>query len=68
MYLNFFENPDYSSVFSGSLKVDDITLLLSALLGENAIFEKNETILILDEIQECLQARTALKFLHLDGC
>lgn len=67
VYLNFFENPDYASVFSGSLEVDNITMLLSALLGDKATFEAGETVLILDEIQECPEARTALKFFHLDG-
>lgn len=67
VYLNFFENPDYLSVFSGSLDIDHITMLLSALLGRDAVFEEGETVLILDEIQECPDARTALKFFQLDG-
>lgn len=67
VYLNFFENPDYVSVFAGSLEVDHIIMLLSALLGKEAIFEAGETVLILDEIQECPEARTALKFFRIDG-
>ncbi len=67
IYLNFFENPDYASVFSGSLEVDTIVMLLSALLGSKAVFETGNTVLILDEIQECPQARTALKFFNIDG-
>ena len=67
VYLNFFENPQYSSVFTGSLKVDHITLMLSALMGNEAVFEAGKTIIILDEIQECPDARTALKFFKLDG-
>ena len=67
VYLNFFENPDYCSVFEGSLEIDNITMLLSALLGSKAVFEPGNTILVLDEIQECPDARTALKFFHLDG-
>lgn len=66
-YLNFFVNPQYASVFSGSLEVDHITMLLSALMGKDAIFEAGKTILILDEIQDCPDARTALKFFKLDG-
>ena len=31
------------------------------------MFEAGKTILILDEIQECAQARTALKFFRIDG-
>lgn len=67
VYLNFFANAQYASVFSGSLEVDTITMLLSALMGREAIFEAGKTILILDEIQECPDARTALKFFKLDG-
>ena len=67
VYLNFFENPDYASVFSGSLEVDNIIMMLSALLGKGAVFEAGETVLILDEIQDCPDARTALKFFRLDG-
>ena len=67
VYLNFFENPDYCSVFEGSLEIDNITMLLSALLGSEAVFEPGNTILVLDEIQEYPDARTALKFFHLDG-
>ena len=47
--------------------MDHIIIMLSALLGKEAIFEAGETVLILDEIQDCPEARTALKFFHLDG-
>lgn len=67
VYLNFFQNPNYTSVFSGSLEIDNITMLLSALLGDEAVFVPGETILILDEIQECPEARTSLKFFRDDG-
>ena len=67
MYLNFLENPDYISVFTGSLEVNNIIMMLSALLGSEAVFEENETVLILDEIQECPEARTTLKFFRIDG-
>ena len=67
VYLNFFENPEYSSVFEGALDVDTIVMLLSALLGKDAVFEPGNTVIILDEIQECPNARTSLKFFHMDG-
>lgn len=67
VYLNFYENPDYAAVFAGSLEIDNIILMLSALLGSAAVFETGETVLILDEIQECPDARTALKFFRIDG-
>ena len=67
VYLNFFENSDYAAAFAGSLQIDHITMMLSALLGNDAVFVPGETVLILDEIQECPEARTALKFFKLDG-
>lgn len=67
VYLNFYENPDYASVFAGALDVDTIVMMLSALLGRKAVFESGSTVLILDEIQECPEARTALKFFRTDG-
>ncbi len=67
VYLNFFENPGYANAFSDSLEVDNIIMILSALMGPRANFEAGETVIILDEIQQCPQARTALKFFHTDG-
>ena len=67
VYLNFFKNPLYNSIFEGSLDVDNIIMLMSALLGPSAIFKPKETIIILDEIQDCPEARTALKFFKEDG-
>ncbi|MCM1027325.1 MAG: ATP-binding protein [Roseburia sp.] len=67
VYLNFFQNPDYTSIFAGSLEVDHIIIMISALMGSEVKFEPYRTILILDEIQECPEARTALKFFKMDG-
>lgn len=67
VYINFLKNPSYSSIFNGSLEVDNLIIMMSALLGPEAIFKEHETIIILDEIQECPQARTALKFFKEDG-
>lgn len=67
VYLNFFENPQYKDIFSGSLEIDNLVMFMSALPGLNVDFEPGETVIILDEIQECSEARTALKFFHLDG-
>ncbi len=67
VYLNFYENPDYAAVFSGSLEPDNIIMLLSALLGNSADFVPGETLLVFDEIQDCPEARTSLKFFYQDG-
>lgn len=67
VYLNFFRNPDYISIFDGSLEVDNLIIMMSALLGADAVFEPGCTVIILDEIQDCPEARTALKFFKEDG-
>lgn len=67
VYLNFFENSDFKSIFEGELSVDNIVLLISAFVGTEVRFVPHETIIILDEIQECPRARAALKFFKLDG-
>ena len=65
-YLNFVEDSHVSQSFASSLRVDDIVMYLSALPGAKPLVP-HETCIILDEIQECPQARTALKFFKLDG-
>ena len=67
VYLNFFKNPAYASIFEGSLEIDNLIIMMSALLGPAATFEAGETVIILDEIQDCPEARTALKFFKEDG-
>lgn len=67
VYLNFFKNPNYTSIFEGSLEIDNLIIMMSALLGSDAVFEPGNTVIILDEIQDCPEARTALKFFKEDG-
>lgn len=67
VYLNFFKNPTYISIFDGSLEIDNLIMMMSALLGPSAVFKQGETVIILDEIQDCPEARTALKFFREDG-
>lgn len=67
IYLNFFQNSDYKSIFSGSLEVDNLIMMMSAFLGGSVEFKAHDTVIILDEIQECPEARTSLKFFKMDG-
>ena len=67
VYINFFENKEFSSAFEGALDVDTIVMNLSSILLKKARFVPYETCIILDELQECGKARTALKFFKLDG-
>ena len=66
VYLNFAQKPELSIPFEGSLEVDDIIMGITAMV-KGAMFEPGKTCLILDEIQDCPQARTALKFFKLDN-
>ena len=67
IYINFIETPEYSSVFEGSLEIDNLVMLLSALMGDKAKFVPYKTVIIFDEIQDCPEARTSLKFFKEDG-
>ena len=66
VYMNFILEPDKKSAFAGNIDVDTITLNLSALIPGSR-FIKDKTCIILDEIQECREARTALKSFQIDG-
>ena len=66
VYMNFILEPDKKSAFTGNIDVDTIILNLSALIP-NSRFIKGKTCIIFDEIQECREARTALKSFKMDG-
>lgn len=65
IYLNFYENPNLKNIFEGSLVAEDIYKKMSVFIPNINLIEK-KTLIFLDEIQECPNARTALKFLALD--
>ena len=66
IYMNFILEPDKKSAFVGNIDVDTIILNLSALIPGSR-FVKGKTCIILDEVQECKEARTALKSFQIDG-
>ncbi len=66
VYVNFVLEPDKKYAFTGNIDVDTIILNLSALVSGSRFIEK-KTCIILDEIQECKEARTALKSFCVDG-
>lgn len=66
VYMDFHEQKDLRSLFEGSLKVDYLTVAISAAIP-GALFVPGKTCLIFDEIQDCPQARASLKFFKLDG-
>lgn len=64
--LNFSQNPQYASIFSGSLEVDEMLKRISLFIP-TARYTPGETVFFFDEIQESPHARTALKFFALDN-
>ena len=64
--INFWNTPDAKKAFEESLDVNDIIKKLS-LQFPNFVFSSEETVLILDEIQDCPHARLALKSFKEDG-
>ena len=64
--INFIHEPQFISVFNGNLDADTIRAGISSIRSD-ARFVDGKTLLFLDEIQECPNARTAFKFLAQDG-
>ncbi|WP_283171128.1 ATP-binding protein [Curtanaerobium respiraculi] len=63
--IDFVKHPDLMAIFNGSLEPDDIQSRISLLLP-GAKYVDGSTLLFLDEIQECPQARSSLKYLAVD--
>lgn len=63
--VNFLKDPRLRRAFEGDLSADEIIRQLGLLIP-NVSFPAGETLIFLDELQACPQARTALKFLALD--
>ena len=64
--INFFAEPKFKDAFEGSLSMDSIIKEIT-MRDRTAKFVPGKTLLFLDEIQECGNARTALKFIAEDG-
>ena len=66
IYINFWKTPKIKECFEASLEVDNIIKLLS-FFDASFSFVPFKTIIILDEIQDCSNARLSLKFFKEDG-
>ena len=60
--INFEKNPEMKAAFDGSLDVENLIKEITVRIPRIKLVP-NKTLLFLDEIQACPQARTALKFL-----
>lgn len=63
--INFIETPEAVELFKGAKSSNDILLRLSALTSVPLV--KGETLIFFDEVQQCPDIVTAIKFLVEDG-
>ena len=63
--MDFIQNPDYVSAFTGAKSAEEVLLRLSALFGEKMI--PGKTMIFFDEVQECRDLITQIKYLVQDG-
>lgn len=66
IYINFIESPQTKDIFIDELSAEEIYKRMTLIMPQIK-FVENDTLIFLDEIQECPNARTALKFLAIDG-
>ncbi len=66
IYIDFKKNTELKKVFDGDFDIDRIMMDLSAKIP-GIRFSPKETVIILDEIQECANARMSIKYFVEDG-
>ncbi|MBQ5664973.1 MAG: ATP-binding protein, partial [Akkermansia sp.] len=66
VYVNFVESPHYKGINEEGYAVGDIVRILSRM-NPDFRFEKGNTLIFFDEVQEFPEITTALKFFHIDG-
>ncbi len=64
--INFLKSPQLKQIFSGNLDIANLLLNFSLYMPQ-VVFQEGRTLLFLDEIQECPEAITSLKFWMEDG-
>ena len=64
--INFIINPEYKNIFSDGYSPNDIIKNIT-LINSSLEFVPYKTLIFFDEIQECPNAATCLKFFKLDG-
>lgn len=70
--LDFRKQKSLNSIFNGDFNIDNISLFISTLPKDNQIIAgskmvPHETLLVFDELQDCPNARSSLKYFKEDG-
>ena len=70
--LDFRKQTSIHSIFDGDFDVNNMVLLMSSLSSENKVIESSKmvpykTLIIFDELQDCPNARSSLKYFKEDG-
>lgn len=63
--INFYEQPDASALFSSAKSAEDLLLRISSLTKKKLV--PGKTLIFFDEVQECKEIVTAIKFLVDEG-
>ena len=66
VYIDLRANTNVHYAFDGDFNVDQMVLSISAVIRD-ATFIPGKTLIILDEIQDCPNARSSLKYWDIDG-
>ena len=64
--LDFVKHPEQKGIFEGSLSAEDVYSRIT-LFVPGATIEPGQTLIFIDEIQECPAARASFKYLAMDG-
>jgi len=66
VYINFYQNEEAKEIFNGNFDMDTIVKKITLMYPKFKLIP-NKTVLFLDEIGECPEAITALKFLVIES-
>ncbi|MBO7048632.1 MAG: ATP-binding protein [Spirochaetia bacterium] len=63
--IDFIKNPEYKKLFDGALGADELLLRISSVFGKDMV--PGKTLIFFDEVQECKEIVTQIKYLVQDG-
>lgn len=63
--IDLIDNPDYVDLFSSAKSAQEVLMRISVLFGDQMV--KGQTMIIFDEVQECRELITQIKYLVQEG-